>query len=135
MAIVKFPAAPVRNVFDFWHPHFQVATATQPAVNVVETPQGFRIELAAPGLSKEDFQVKIENDLLSISASKKTETTENGAQYRRREFGFAEFQRAFRLPDTVDAHSVKAAFNNGILQVELSKKPEAQPVVKTVEIA
>lgn len=135
MAIVKFQAAPTRSLFDLWQPRFDNFTHTQPAVNVVETPQGFRIELAAPGLTKEDFQVKVEADLLTISAQKETESTENGAQYRRREFGYATFQRAFRLPDTVAADSVKAAFANGILHVELSKKPEAQPIVKTVEIA
>lgn len=133
MSLVKFQTVPARSILDFLYPQFQ-ATATQPAVNIIETNQGFRIELAAPGLDKSDFQVKLESGLLSISAQKEAVKEETNAQFRRREFAFQSFSRSFRLPDTVDAGSVTANFTNGILKVELTKKPEAQPVYKTIEI-
>lgn len=111
------------------------ARTKAPAVNVIETARGFRLELAAPGLAKEDFQVKVENDVLTVSAKKETQHTEEGVQYRRREFSYSTFERAFRLPETIDANQVSAAFENGVLRIELVKKPEAQAIVKTVEIA
>ncbi len=133
MSLVKFQTVPARSILDFLYPQFQ-ATATQPAVNIIETNQGFRIELAAPGLDKSDFQVKVESGLLIVSAKKETAHEEANAQFRRREFAFQSFSRSFRLPDTVDAGSVSATLNNGILKVELTKKPEAQPITKTIEI-
>lgn len=133
MPLVKLQSAPVRSFFDFRYPQFN-ATATQPAVNIVETPQGYRIELAAPGLDKSDFQIKVESGLLTISAQKEAQTIENGAQYRRREFAFSSFERSFRLPETIDAQTITARFSNGILLLDLNKKAEAQPLVKTIEV-
>lgn len=135
MTLVKFQPAPVRSFFDFRSPLFNAGPYTAPAVNVIETARGFRLELAAPGLAKEDFQVKVENDVLTVSAKKETQHTEEGVQYRRREFSYSTFERAFRLPETIDANQVSAAFENGVLRIELVKKPEAQAIVKTVEIA
>ena len=109
--------------------------AAQPAVNIAETKEGFRIEVAAPGLSKEDFSIKVENKHLTISATKTQENTEGGPVYRRREFSFGQFERSFRLPETINTDSVNATLVNGILVVDLLKKPEHQPVVKNIEIA
>ncbi len=107
-----------------------------PAVNVVENDDFYRIELAAPGLEKGDFEVKVENDLLEISAKKENKQEENGEKFTRREFNYFEFKRNFHLPETVDANSIKANYENGVLKVVLEKKPEAKPQpARTIEIA
>lgn len=107
-----------------------------PAVNVAENADGYRIEIAAPGLGKEDFEVKLDGDLLTISAKKEAVKTE-GEKYVRKEFNFLEFKRTFTLPETVDAKDgIAANYENGILQVSLAKKIEAKPQpVRQIEVA
>ncbi|MFM9948269.1 MAG: Hsp20/alpha crystallin family protein [Saprospiraceae bacterium] len=108
---------------------------TQPSVNVLETKDNFQIELAAPGLAKGDFEVKLDNGTLTISAKKenKEETTEG--KYTRKEFNFASFTRSFQLPDTINAADIAATYENGVLLVTLPKKEEAKVVAaRTVEI-
>lgn len=108
---------------------------TQPSVNVLETKDNFQIELAAPGLNKGDFEVKVDNGNLTISAKKeqKEETTEG--RYARKEFNFASFTRSFQLPDTINANDINATYENGVLLVTLPKKEEAKVVAaRTVEI-
>ncbi len=107
-----------------------------PAVNIVESDSGYRIEVAAPGLNKEDFEIKVENELLSISAKKETKEETKEETFTRREFSYVEFKRNFNLPKTVDANAIKASYENGVLSIALEKKPEARPVTpKMIEIA
>ena len=107
---------------------------TTPAVNIVEYDNEFRIEVAAPGLDKGDFEVKVDNDLLTISAHKEEQKEEKG-KYTRKEFGYFEFSRTFTLPESVDAGKINAKYDNGVLNVSLPKKPEAQPQpVKTIKV-
>lgn len=107
---------------------FRNGTQKSPAVNVAETEDGYRLEVAAPGLAKEDFEVRIDKDLLTISAKKSVTSEEKKAEkYTRKEFSYVEFKRSFHLPETVDANSVKATYEHGVLNVNLDKKPEAKP--------
>ncbi|MCB9337347.1 MAG: Hsp20/alpha crystallin family protein [Lewinellaceae bacterium] len=107
-----------------------------PAVNILESDDSYRIEVAAPGLEKGDFVVKVENDLLEISARKEAKQEETGEKFTRREFSYLEFKRNFHLPDTVDANGIKANYENGVLKVVLEKKPEAKPLpARQIEIA
>ena len=129
MALVKFQPAVFPPVFR------QAAQFTQPAVNVIQTKEGFRIDLAAPGLSREDFEVKIEDNLLKIRAQKSLENKTEDFRVHRHEFAYGSFERSFRLPETVDQNSIKARYENGILGIELELKPEAKPVIRSVEIA
>lgn len=106
-----------------------------PAVNIAESDDFYRIEIAAPGLGKEDFEVKVENDLLTISAKKEEKEETKGERYTRREFNYLEFKRNFHLPETVDGNAIKANYENGVLHVTLEKKPEAKPQpARTIEI-
>jgi HSP20 family protein len=106
-----------------------------PAVNIAESVDFYRIEVAAPGLGKEDFEVKVENDLLTISAKKEAKEEAKGEKYTRREFNYVEFKRNFHLPETVDGNAIKASYENGVLNVILEKKPEAKPQpARTIEI-
>jgi len=100
----------------------------QPSVNIIETDDDFRIELAAPGLSKKDFKIDLENEILTISAEKKSdekESTKNN--YKRREFDFTNFKRSFTLSESIDSQSISAKYANGVLNVTLAKKEEAKP--------
>lgn len=105
----------------------------RPAVNIVETETNFRIELAAPGLNKEDFNIKVEKDTLSISA-KKESTTVEGEKVKVREFAYTSFQRNFTLPKTVDTEAIEARYDNGVLVLTLPKKEEALPKSRQITI-
>jgi HSP20 family protein len=100
---------------------------TLPAVNVKENADNFSLELAAPGLKKEDFKIKLENDLLTISRAheEKNEETDEKGNYTRREFFYSAFSRSFRLPETVDGEKIDAKYIDGVLHLTLPKKEEA----------
>lgn len=110
------------------------AVLTQPAVNVVETDEFFKLEFAAPGFDKQDFTLHVENDFLSVEAKHEENTEEKTERYTRREFSVASFKRSFKLPKTVNQDAIAAVYENGILNVTLGKKEEAKPVVKTIQI-
>lgn len=107
----------------------------KPAVNIVETEGGYRIELAAPGLKKEDFTISHDGDQLKISAEKAGENEEKKEKYNRKEFSFHSFQRIFTLPETVDASKITAAYDAGILNISIPKKEiEAAASPRQIEI-
>ncbi|GAA4270893.1 Hsp20/alpha crystallin family protein [Aquimarina gracilis] len=99
-----------------------------PAVNVKETDNSFELELAAPGLTKEDFNIELDHDVLTISSEVKSEkeTKENDGKYSRKEFSYRSFKRSFTLPDTVNGAEIKASYENGVLLVSIPKKEEAK---------
>ncbi len=100
----------------------------QPSVNIIETDDDFKIELAAPGLSKKDFKIDLENEVLTISAEKKSEKNEeNENSYKRREFDYNNFKRSFTLSKVIDNQSISAKYANGVLNITLAKKEEAKP--------
>ena len=101
-------------------------TSESPSVNIIETNESFELEVAAPGLTKQDFNVSIEKDQLTISADRKIEEYENTSTYKRKEYDFKKFSRKFRLPKTVDKETVTAKYNLGILRVTVDKIPEAK---------
>ncbi|MCL4163679.1 UNVERIFIED_CONTAM: hypothetical protein GTU68_012764 [Idotea baltica] len=107
---------------------------SRPAVNIIETKDGFSLDIAAPGLSKEDFNISVEKNTLTITANKET-SVEEGTKFRRREFNYLSFQRSFHLPNTIDANAITAKYENGILQLALSKKEEAkEKPARTIDI-
>ncbi len=98
-----------------------------PAVNVKETDEDFTVELAAPGLSKEDFNIELDNDVLTISSETTSEKeTKDEGKYTRKEFSYRAFKRSFSLPDAVNGTEIGASYDNGILFVTLPKKEEAK---------
>jgi len=107
----------------------------RPSVNVVESGDAFRIEVAAPGLEKGDFDVNVDKDVLTIS-TKKEQKREEGEKVRKLEFSYHEFKRSFRLPKTIDAEAIEATYDNGILNVTLPKREEAkEKPARKIEIA
>ncbi|MDZ7878862.1 MAG: Hsp20/alpha crystallin family protein [Saprospiraceae bacterium] len=103
-----------------------------PSVNVVETTDYFRLDIAAPGLAKEDFKINVEDNTLTISAEKKSETKAEGTNLRR-EFTYSSFKRSFTLPETTVATNIKGTYEAGILTLTLPKT-EPQKTVQTIHI-
>jgi HSP20 family protein len=104
-----------------------------PAVNIAETENEFHIELAAPGLKKEDFKISIDKNVLSVSADKKTENVEEGKKFSKREYSYNSFTRSFTLPETADQAKIDAEYTDGILKLNVAKKEEAK--IQSREIA
>ena len=103
--------------------------ATLPSVNVRETNDDFIIEVAAPGMKRDDFKVELDNNILSISAELegKNETSGESGEYNRREFNYQSFQRSFSLPETkVEGSKISAKYKDGILNVTVPKREEAK---------
>ncbi len=98
-------------------------TAIRPQTNIIESNEDYKIQLALPGITKKDLEIKIEKEGILIKAVKeKDEST----KFVRREFDFSAFKRNFRIPKTVDAHSISAKMEKGILTLTLPKKEEAK---------
>lgn len=131
MGLVRFNPAVANRFFDeFIHaaPRKTKFRNTLPAVNVQETADDFALEVAAPGLEKENFEVKVDDGILTITATLKEDAETKGkVTYTRREFRYANFTRRFTLPESADDAAISAAFTNGILKVVLPKKEEAKP--------
>lgn len=99
-----------------------------PAVNIQETEDMFKVEVAAPGKTREDFNIELDNDVLTISAEEKkeNETSEQNGRFTRKEFSYSNFKRAFSLPETVNNEEISASYENGVLMISLPKKEEAR---------
>ena len=115
---------------DFFDNDWMVkANATAPAINVFETEKEYKVELAAPGMTKEDFNVHIdEENNLVISMEKKTENKEEKKEgrYLRREFSYSKFQQTIIHPDDVDKEKISAQVENGVLNIDLPKFSEQE---------
>lgn len=101
-----------------------------PAVNVSETENEYRIDVAAPGLEKKDFQIEIEDNLITISSAKEEKNEDRKENYTRREFSYTSFRRSFTLPEKVDREKIRAAHKDGILRVNIPKVAEEKSKLK-----
>jgi HSP20 family protein len=106
-----------------------------PAVNIKENENGFEIEVAAPGLKKEDFHINIEKNILTVSSKRENQNEEKNGNFMRQEFSFNSFCRSFSIPNSVDQNKVTASQNDGILKIELPKLDEVKTKkIRTIEI-
>jgi len=107
---------------------FKMGTSA-PAVNILDHDEHFEVDLAVPGMRKEDFTIDLEKNILTISAENKFENEEKDEKenYTRREFNYSAFKRSFTLPDTVEGEKISATYNNGVLSITVPKKEEAKP--------
>lgn len=101
-----------------------------PPVNIRETDTTYEVELSAPGKSKEDFNIDLDQNVLTISSEFKNENQTEDRKYTRREFSFSSFRRSFTLPETVNDDNITARYENGILMLTMPKKEEALPKAK-----
>ena len=105
-----------------------------PAVNISESNEEYHIELAAPGLKKEDFKVAVERDMLTISTEQRTENNTEGKVYNRREYSYSAFIRSFTLPESANVEQIQAAYTDGVLKLNIPKKEEAKAIARQIEI-
>lgn len=156
--LVKNPARTIRNLTSrmynpsdwFFKNNFldlfddDYTSLTIPSINISERKDQYKIEMAAPGLKKEDFNIEVEGNMITISCEKESESSEskdkngekdrngekeNGKRnnsYSRREYNYSRFSRSFTLPDYADTDRITAKYNDGILNLTIPKKPEAQ---------
>ena len=130
-----FPAFPSffdnffsRDLMDWNNSNFSSTNSTIPAVNIKENDESYVIEVAAPGMTKENFTVNLDGDRLLIASEMKEEKNESDTNYSRREFSYQSFQRSFTIPSgTVDGEKISAKYTDGILMVNLPKKEEVKP--------
>lgn len=106
-----------------------------PHVNIYEGANEYKIELAAPGLSKEDFKIDLKKDNLSVWVEKKAENTDVQKDYTRKEFEYSSFARSFVLPEGIDADQITAAYTDGILTITVGKKDEAKLTHKEIVVS
>ena len=105
-----------------------------PAANIGETADEYHVELAAPGLKKEDFKINVDDKVLSISVELQHENTENNKKFNKREFSYSSFVRSLTLPDTADDSRIEATYNDGVLKINVAKREEAKSVSRQIEI-
>ncbi|MES3018680.1 MAG: Hsp20/alpha crystallin family protein [Bacteroidota bacterium] len=113
---------------------FTNRTSFVPAVNISESAESFHIELAAPGLQKENFRLHVENNVLQVASEISAENTDSQKRYAKREFSYNSFTRSFNLPDTADYERINASYENGVLKVDIGKREEAKTVARQIEI-
>jgi len=106
-----------------------------PSVNILEKDKAFEIELAAPGLEKEDFKVTVDNGVLTISADKEEKKEEKENNYTRKEFSYTSFSRSFALPENVSDEDIKGNYQDGVLKLSIKKKTPAKVAKKAIEIS
>lgn len=105
-----------------------------PSANVTETPKEYKLELAAPGLERKDFDIDVNNHTLTISAEKEEEKNEEKGEFSRREYSFNSFSRSFALPENIREGNIDAKYENGVLKILLPKMKET-PVKASHKIA
>ena len=127
------------NLFEWRNRNFSSNTSTLPSVNVKETGEEFVVEMAAPGMKKENFDIQLDNNTLTIRSELRSETNdqEENGKYSRREFSYQSFQRSFKLNNQVvdDAH-IQATYEDGILRLSITKREEAkEKPARQIEVA
>jgi HSP20 family protein len=116
-----------RELFNWGNNNYASTSTSIPPVNVRETAEAFEIEMAAPGMDKQDFKLELDGNLLVISSSKETKEEQNDKNYRRREFCYQSFTRRLQLPENVvDEQNISAQYENGLLLVTVPKREEAK---------
>ncbi|MFK7757278.1 MAG: Hsp20/alpha crystallin family protein [Flavobacteriales bacterium] len=121
-----------QNAFNKGQTGLHSAHLSRPKTNILKTSEGYALEVAAPGFTKEDFKIDIEKNRLSVSVEKTTKEHTSVKNYKSREFNFSSFKRAFTLPEHTDVEHITAEYDNGILALNLPLKKGAK---KTLQIA
>jgi HSP20 family protein len=135
MSIIRFSrpnalADVFQNFFDNDYVDLFNRKGMDPLANILEHPDSFELDIAAPGLKKDDFKIHLENNVLTISSEVRDEKEEETKNYTRKEFHYSSFSRSFTLPRIVDLEKIKADYESGILKVMLPKKEDARVDIK-----
>jgi HSP20 family protein len=105
-----------------------------PAVNIAESENSFHVELAAPGLKKEDFKLNLDGKQLTISVEQAAGHKDDQKNYNKREFSYSSFVRSFTMPESADDSAIDAVYTDGILRIDIPKREEAKAVRRQIEI-
>jgi len=105
-----------------------------PAANISETADHYHIELAAPGLKKDDFKLQLDDHVLNISVEQQLQDNQPGKTYSKREYSYSSFVRSFTLPESANEQQIDARYENGVLLIDIAKKEEAKSVRRQIEI-
>jgi len=105
-----------------------------PAVNISESENNYQVELAAPGLKKEDFKLNLERNQLTISVEQSADHEDNQKNYSKREYSYSSFVRSFTLPESADHGQIEASYVDGVLKIDIAKREEAKAVRRQIEI-
>ena len=117
-----------REFLDWNNAGFSADNTTLPAVNILENADHIQIEVAAPGMKKEDFKVDLDNNRLTVSVEKEEEKNETNDRFARREFCYSSFRRQFNIPvETINGDQIQASYKDGILLLTLPKREELKP--------
>ena len=118
-----------RDLWNWGTTNNSSTNTTIPLVNIKEDNENFLVEMAAPGMEKNDFKVELDGNVLTITSEKQNQNeVKEGERYSRREFSYQSFQRSFQLPkEVVDAEKIEAKYENGVLRLLIPKKEEAKP--------
>lgn len=108
--------------------------ARVPAANISETEDHYHVELAAPGLKKEDFKINLDRNVLNISVERQNESSDVQKNYSKREYSYSSFVRSFTLPDSANAENIEAAYTDGVLKIDIAKREEAKAIRRQIEI-
>ncbi|MDW8205039.1 MAG: Hsp20/alpha crystallin family protein [Cytophagales bacterium] len=124
----------VENFFDNLFGGNKEANTTIPSVNIADEDAAFDLQVALPGLSKEDIKLEIHNNILVISAHKENSSEQKGVNWLRREFIQSSYYRAFALPAEADPEKVSAKMENGLLSIRVGKKKEALAATRSIKV-
>lgn len=127
---VLFPALLNDLMTPDWFGGLENHKTNLPAVNIKENERDFELELAIPGFKKDDVNIEVDENVLTISSEIKSENESKEENFTRKEFSFSSFKRAFSLPETIDEDRINAKHEDGILKLTLPKKEEALPKPK-----
>ena len=116
------------DLFDWTNRNYSNTNTTLPSVNIKESQEEFQVEVAAPGFSRDEFKIEVNNNVLTVSSEKKVENeTKENENFTRREFSYQSFCRSFTLPSIVNNEAIAAKYDNGILTISIPKREEAKP--------
>ena len=115
---------------DFWN-----RSLTVPAVNIMDDKDEYRLYFAVPGMKKDDFNIDVEGNMITISCEKEESKDEKEKNYTRKEYNFYSFNRSFTLPEEINREKIEATYENGLLMVWLPKKEEAKKFAANKHIA
>jgi HSP20 family protein len=136
---LMFPAV-FDDFFRPWNEWFEGNEAwsrfsNTPAVNITEEKDVYKVSLAVPGMKKDDFEIDVEGNMLTISCEKEESKEEKEKKFTRKEYNYSSFSRSFTLPEAVNREKIEAKYENGILHMELPKKDEVKKLTASKHIA
>lgn len=129
---------PWRDFFDmdFWGSSMPQSRTALPAINISQDDKSFMVEVVSPGFKREDFKIKVDDDILTISAESKHESQQQGnnKEYSRQEYSYSSFTRSFRLPENAKDDAISAKYNEGILHITIPKTSQPEKTSKEISI-